>query len=293
MKFILGPMRLPFVILAPACVFLGFAAAVWNSGSVVPVYAVLCFIGGVAAHISVNSLNEYSDAKSGLDARTTRTPFSGGSGVLPTDPSKTYYALVIGLVSAAICIGIGVFFYTIRGWQILALGAVGLVIIFTYTIWLNKQPVLCLLAPGLGFGTLMINTTFFALTGVFSWGALVASFIPFFLVSNLLLLNQFPDAEADATVGRRHFPILIGKKASAVIYTSFLAGTYLAIILGVVFKVTPAWTLLGLATLLLAIPTAKGALQNANDLPKLMPSLGQNVLINLLTPVLMGIGLFL
>jgi 1,4-dihydroxy-2-naphthoate octaprenyltransferase len=290
MKFILGPMRLPFVILAPACVFLGFAAAIWSKGSIVPFYAVLCFIGGIAAHISVNSLNEYSDAKSGLDTRTTRTPFSGGSGVLPSDPSKTYYGLVIGLVAAAICTGIGVFFFTVRGWPMLVLGALGLFIIFTYTPWLNKQPVLCLLAPGLGFGTLMVNATFFALTGSFSWGALIASFIPFFLVSNLLLLNQFPDAEADATVGRRHYPILIGRKASAVIFTAFLAGTYLAILLGVVLRVTPAWTLLGLGSLVLAIPAAKGALQNADNLPKLMPSLGQNVLINLVTPVLLGIG---
>jgi len=136
----------------------------------------------------------------------------------------------------------------------------------------------------------MVLGTYFVLTGHFSWSALVASFIPFFLVSNLLLLNQFPDAEADATVGRRHYPILIGKKASSVVYAVFLAATYLTILLGVIFGVLPLWSLLGLVTLIFAIPTALAVLKHAENIEKLLPSLGQNVLINILTPILVGVG---
>jgi len=36
--------------------------------------------------------------------------------------------------------------------------------------------------------------------------------VPGLLVSDLLLLNQFPDVEADRTVGRKHLPILLGRK---------------------------------------------------------------------------------
>ena len=189
-----------------------------------------------------------------------------------------------------ICIAIGIYFFTIHGWPILLLGLLGLLVIVTYTPWLNKIPALCLLAPGVGFGTLMVNATYFALTGHFSWTAFLASFVPLFLVSNLLLLNQFPDADVDKNFGRKHYPILIGRKASAVIFTLFLAGAYIALVAGVLLKLMPAWTLIGLATLIFAIPTARGALKNADDLPKLMPSLGQNVLINLITPLLIGIG---
>ena len=110
---------------------------------------------------------------------------------------------------------------------------------------------------------------------------------------NLLLLNQFPDADADKTVSRKHYPILIGRKASAVIYVSFLAATYITLLLGVLLKLTPAWTLLGMLTLFIAIPTARAVLKNAEDLPALLPSLGQNVMLNLITPVLMGIGFLL
>jgi 1,4-dihydroxy-2-naphthoate octaprenyltransferase len=154
----------------------------------------------------------------------------------------------------------------------------------------NKQPLLCLLAPGFGFGTLMVIGSYYVLTGSITWTAMLTSFVPFFLVSNLLLLNQFPDVEADKTVARKHYPILIGKKASAVIYVAFLVATYVTIVLGVVLKLTPVWTLISLLTLVSAIPTARAVLKNAENIPALIPSMIQNVLLNLITPLLMGVG---
>ncbi len=85
-KYILGPMRLPFLILTPACVVLGLATAVWRSGEVSWFRFILALIGAVFAHISVNAFNEYFDLKTGLDYKTERTPFSGGSGTLPERP---------------------------------------------------------------------------------------------------------------------------------------------------------------------------------------------------------------
>jgi 1,4-dihydroxy-2-naphthoate polyprenyltransferase len=139
----------------------------------------------------------------------------------------------------------------------------------------------------------MVLGTHFALTGTYSWIALLASLIPFFLVSDLLLLNQFPDVEADATIGRRHYPILIGRKASGTIYIAFLIATYAVILLGVAMGWLPLFSLLGLLTLLLAVPVIANVARNAENVPALIPSMGQNVLINLLTPTLLAIGLFI
>ena len=55
-------------------------------------------------------------------------------------------------------------------------------------------------------------------------------------------------------------------------------------------RLTPVWTLLGLLSAAIAIPTARSVLRNAEDLPALLPSLIQNVLLNLITPLLMGVG---
>ncbi len=289
-QLVLGPMRVPFLVLAPVCAFLGFGAAVWNEGRVNALYVVLALIGAVAAHISVNALNEYFDFRSGLDFRTQRTPFSGGSGTLPANPGAARSALVTGVVTFVLTALIGVFFLFVWGWALLPLGLLGLVVIFGYTVWLTRSPLLCLIAPGLGFGTLMVMGVEFVLTGSYDWTAFMASLVPFFLVSNLLLLNQFPDVEPDRSIGRRHYPITIGRKRSAVIYDAFLLFTYLSIGVGVYFGLMPVWTLLGLLTLVLAAPTALNVYRNADDMQKLAPSMGMNVLLNLITPALVAIG---
>ncbi len=289
-QLLLGPMRVPFLVLGPACAFLGFGSAVWTSGRVNALYAVLALIGAVASHISVNAFNEYFDFRSGLDMKTSRTPFSGGSGTLPANPGAASAALTTSWVSFAVTALIGIFFLTVWGWALLPLGLLGLLVIFGYTIWLTRSPLLCLIAPGLGFGTLMVMGVEFVLTGNYDWTAFFASLVPFFLVSNLLLLNQFPDMEPDRSIGRRHYPIAIGRKRSAVIYDAFLLLTYLSIVVSVLLGLMPAWTLLGLLTLVLAVPTALNVYRSADDLQKLAPSMGMNVLLNLITPVLVGIG---
>ena len=290
---LLGPMRLPFLILTPACVLLGIGAAFYQSGRVDLLQVVIVLIGALAAHISVNALNEYFDFRSGLDLRTQRTPFSGGSGTLAAQPAMATKALATGLVAMAVTAGVGLYFVFVRGAGLLPLGLAGLLIIAIYTVWLTRYPLLCLIAPGLGFGTFMVMGTSFALTGQYSWTAFVASLVPFFLVNNLLLLNQFPDVEADRSIGRKHFPIVIGRRASSWIYIAFLILTYTSIAGGVLVNLLPAWALLGLLTLPLAIAAGRGAHGRAEDISNLVPFMVQNVLLNIVTPVLMAIGLFL
>ena len=292
-KDILGPMRLPFIILTPACVLLGLGTAVWTTGRIVALHFILALVGAVCAHISVNAFNEYFDFKSGLDARTHPTPFSGGSGTLPAKPSVARYALITAVTASAITALIGVTFMMVRGWSILPLGLMGLFIVVAYTPWLAHNAFLCLIAPGLGFGPLMVMGTHLALTGTYSWVAFVASLIPFFLVSDLLLLNQFPDVEADRSVGRVNYPVVLGKRTSSLIYGAFLFLTYLTIVLGVVLKIFPPASLLGLLTVVAAVPAALNAHRFAENVPKLIPAMGMNVIINIATPALVAVGLLI
>ncbi|HFC08610.1 MAG TPA: prenyltransferase [Chloroflexi bacterium] len=293
MKTYLGVSRLPFLLLTPACVVLGLGTAYWETGHVNWLYFVLALIGALAAHISVNALNEYYDFRSGLDTRTQRTPFSGGSGTLPANPAEARKALLWGLFTLAVTAAIGIYFLAVRGWGLLPLGVAGVALVYLYTVWVTKSPLASLIAPGLGFGTFMVMGTDYVLTGGYHWAAFWASLTPFFLVNDLLLLNQFPDVEADRSVGRRNYPIVLGRPAAAKIYVAFLALAYLSPVVAVALGYLPAWSLLGLLTLVLAVPTAQKALRHADDLPNLMPALGNNVLINLLTPVLMAVGLWL
>lgn len=292
-KYILGPMRLPFLILTPACVALGFGAALWTQGYVAPFQVIMVLVGAVSAHISVNAFNEYFDFKSGLDFHTQRTPFSGGSGTLPANPHMAKHALVIAIATFTVVVGIGFYFLIVRGPALLAIGILGLFLLIFYTPWIAHHPYMCLVAPGLGFGPFMVIGTHVALTGSYSWTAFVASMIPFFLVSNLLLLNQFPDVEADRDVGRKHLPIVIGRRASSLLYVGFLLMAYLSLIWGVYNQYLPKASLIGLATAILAVPVSIGSYRYAENVKKLIPSMGINVAINILTPVLVSIGLII
>jgi len=292
-KYMLGPMRLPFLILTPACVALGFGTALWTQGNVSTFQVIMVLVGAIAAHISVNAFNEYFDFKSGLDFHTQRTPFSGGSGTLPAKPHMAKHALVIAITSFSLVVTIGIYFLSVRGPALLPIGALGLFLLIFYTPWIAHHPFLCLVAPGLGFGPFMVMGTHIALTGYYSWTALVASLIPFFLVSNLLLLNQFPDVEADRDVGRKHLPIVIGRRASSLLYAGFLVMTYIVLIWGVYSQYLPRASLIGLATAVLAVPVILGAYRYAENAKKLIPAMGINVVINILTPALISIGLII
>jgi 1,4-dihydroxy-2-naphthoate octaprenyltransferase len=288
-----GPLRVSFLLLNLSCVAAGAGVAFWRKGSIDWVDVALALVGAVCAHASVNALNEYSDFHSEIDAHTNRTPFSGGSGTLQKHPEMSGYAMGIGLLCAAVTAAIGLYFIWTRGWAIAPLGIAGLAIIFLYTPWFTHSSLPCLVAPGLGFGTCMVMGTDFVLGGSYSLAGFAASMVPFFLVSNLLLLNQFPDLEADRAGGRKHFITRHGIPAGAVVYTLFSAGAYLSVVVAVAVHVLPPLCLLALLTIPLAVLASMAALRHGTDRSKLAPALGMNVIINIVTPLLLAAGLIL
>jgi 1,4-dihydroxy-2-naphthoate octaprenyltransferase len=285
--------RPQFLILTPMCVLVGVAAAAYDDFDLNPLHVILTLVGALLAHISVNVLNDYFDYRSGIDLATRRTPFSGGSGILPAGLLKAQQVYLLGLASLIGVGTIGIYFAVEYGWRILPLGIAGMLLVYLYTTYITKNPLLCVIAPGLGFGPLMVVGTYFTQTGEYSVTAGLASLVPGFLVSNLLLLNQFPDVEADKVASRRHIPIAYGRRFSAKVYAVFMVATYVSLAAAVGFGVLPLTALIGLLTLPLAVKTVTGALKNYDDMEKLMPSLGMNIQVILLTTLLTGVGILL
>jgi len=190
-------------------------------------------------------------------------------------------------------VGIGLYFVITGRLLLLAIGGAGVLIVVLYTPWIGRRPILCLVAPGLGFGTCMVLGAHLALGAPLTWAVFFASFIPFFLVSNLLLLNQFPDVEPDRSVGRRNILIAYGRKTGVAAYGIFLLLCYAAIGTGVAVSALPAWSLLGLVTMPAAAAALAGAVRHHANPEKLVPSLGLNVVTVILTPVLMAAGILI
>lgn len=118
----------------------------------------------------------------------------------------------------------------------------------------------------------------------------MASLLPFFLVNNLLLLSQYPDVEADRAVGRLTLPILLGRsRCSRVLAWQYVAA-YASVTAAVVSGLLPWGALACLLTAPLAWSTVQAAGSHADDMPALLPALGRNVLVALLTPLLLALG---
>jgi len=286
--------RAPFLPLSLVLAFLG-ACIAWyesrQSGADFDFhlgYAFLAGVGILLAHISVDVLNEYFDFRSGIDLKTQRTPFSGGSGALPTGLITPRQALYLGTAALVIIIPLGIFFIVIKGMALLPLLLVAAALVIFYTPFILKMgwPEW---APGAGMGSLPVLGAFFVHAGAFPLVAVIAAIPSGILVHNLLLLNEFPDVDADKTARRRTLPITIGKRKASLVYSALAILVYLWIIGAVIASVMPPLALLGLLTIPWGIKAIRGSL-NSQDMGKLVPAMASNVLVVLLTQLLMGIG---
>jgi 1,4-dihydroxy-2-naphthoate octaprenyltransferase len=281
--------RPQFLILSPILVFLGMGMAFYDGSFCWP-YFLLCMIGLVLLHASVNTLNDYSDFKTGIDLTANRTPFSGGSGFLPSGTLSSKTVFRIGMGAFLLAAPIGVFFIAVRGWHLLPLFLVGALFVLLYTSHFTRVGAgIAEISAGLGLGTLPVFGTYIIMANDFSWSALYASVPSGFLVLNLLLLNEFPDADADRTGGRRTIPILLGHRGAAWVYSTLAILTYIWILAGAFLAIMPYWSLLGLLTLPFGIKAIRGSF-TFKALPELIPAQGANVAMVLLTQLLMGVG---
>lgn len=289
---VMQSMRLPFLVLTPVCVLLAMAIASYQQVDFLYFYFFLALVGALSAHIAVNTLNEYQDFNSGLDFKTKQTPFSGGSGLLPAHPQLANKVLVASILSVLVTVIIGCYFIFIFGWAILPLGLLGIIIVLTYTKWINRSPILCLIAPGLGFGTLIVGGTYFCITGSFNNSMWLITLIPFLLINNLLLLNQYPDIEADKSIGRNHFPIKYGVKASTALYTFFTVSAQLILVYLITTDQLPIYTLLAILPMSLGYVSIAGMIKLGKDIAEQPQFMAANVACSILTPLVLSITLF-
>jgi 1,4-dihydroxy-2-naphthoate polyprenyltransferase len=282
--------RPQYLLLPVVLVLLGTLVA-WYHGAVNIGSAVLALVGLLLCHISVNVLNDYFDYQSGVDLKTLKTPFSGGSGILPSKRLRPQQVLWYGTICLILAVPIGIYFTVIQGWELLPLLLLGAICIIFYTNVILKTH-FPEWSPGLGLGILPVLGAYYVQTGVYTLPAFIASVPSGFLVLNLLLLNEFPDSEADKIGHKKTLPITMGRPKAAVIYTSFSVLTYLWIIGAVVAGQMPVYTLISLLTLPFAVKAIRGSFRS-DDLGRILPAMGSNVIVVLVTQLLLGIGFIL
>jgi len=288
MKAFLGIARANFLLLPVTLVAVGAAAGAYD-GAFDLINTLLALIGLTAMHVSVNSLNEYSDFRRGIDLATERTPFSGGSGTLPSGALPASAALYLGLGAALLGLVIGIYFLSQFGWKLLPIFVLGAVSVLGYSDLLARAYIGEVFA-GLGLGTLPVLGTAMVQGGELGPAALAASIPPFLMTFNLLLLNEFPDEVADREGGRRNLVRLLGRTGAARAYVVLGWAVPACLIVAVALRGLPVICLLACLPSLALIAPTRWALTSPQE-PVPLPALGANVAWNLATNTVLAISL--
>ena len=193
------------------------------------------------------SLGEWNDLE-GDRVNQNFNRFSGGSRVLIKEifPAWTTLLFGYGCLVGAILIGVYIYFRYQNDLRILLLGGMGIFFGFFYSSkpfrWSYRGWGEILI--GFCYGWLPIATGFFLFAGFFSQQILLLSIPVGLSIFNVILINEFPDEEADRTIGKRNLVVRFGKERMGDLYMglSILTGLYFIKMMWSLGE-TPLWLL--------------------------------------------------
>ncbi len=246
-------------------------------------YAIIAVVAMMALHAGTVVVNDYFDFKSGTDVlNKERTPYSGGSGLLPEGKLSPMSVLIAGLLSFGLSAVLGIFIVLTRSPAVLAVGLIGAVIGFFYT-----APPFKLAYRGLGETARLIATPLMVL-GAFvvqvplsqanfndylaPLGAVLVSSLPVaFLNTAAMYIFQFPDYDADTAVGKKNLVVRLGRKNATYVFILLSALAYLALFAGILAGVLPYFAALAFVALPLSAFACQGLLKYFDRPQSLVP----------------------
>ncbi len=245
------PATLVPVFLALAYVINGNdASTIW----LFPLYA----LSVLMIHAGTNVLNDYYDFINGVD-----TPQNAdGPAVLARGIVTPKFMFVSGNIYFFIGLAVGIPIVVVHGSTVLVLGLASFLAAYLYTgrrlglkyLALGDIVVFGLFGPAVAFAGQL------SMTGRAEIGAAVVAVPVALLVTAILHANNLRDLESDRAAGIKTMAVLMGPRASTIVYVALVALAYLAVPVLVILGLAPAFTLLALASLPIAAHPVRSVL---------------------------------
>lgn len=282
-----GLSRPPFHTVGLMPFFLGtFLAYKFNSSISLTIF-VLGVLAVILIMLSTYHAGEYFDYQEDeLSQRYHRSSFAGGSGVIPKGQLPRSVPLWTSIISFFLAGAIGLIlqFYLKTGPYTLLLGCLGAFPGFFY----STRPIRLVehgfgeLFIGFCFGWLPVASAYYIQTmtihPIIHWIA-----IPIGLtIINVILLNEYPDYEADRSTGKRNLLNRVGKRTGMYIYIALSLLASLAMLIspgmGIPLQVIYFYLPILIISLLIIVMMLRGKYED----PKMLEILcGLNIAVNL------------
>lgn len=263
-----------------------FPWAIWGWGTLAVVLIML----------STYLAGEYFDYEGDrISRRVNPNRFAGGSGVLPTGMVDRRVSLIGSIISLALAMVVGLVIwlgYRTGPWTI-PLGVIGMIGGFFYSV-----PPIRWAATGLGetwiafcYGWLPVAVAYYLPIGRFDSLVYWVSLPIAATIFNVILLNEYPDYEADQATGKRNLLVRLGLKRSAVLFAAMHGVGWLGMF-GSVMAGVPVRTLLFYGPVfLLSVGLVVAVLRGVYRHPRrLETACGLNIAVNLGTTLAYILG---
>lgn len=182
----------------------------------------LCLLGVVLLHAAGNVLSDWYDFRTGVD---NENAFAVPNLVFKHFEPREYLCFSIILFVAGCAAGIAI--TLLSGTGLLIIGGVGVLLTALYSFF--KYHALGDLDIFIIFGVLTVLGTAYAITGSFVPQAMTLSLPVGVITVSVLHANNTFDTETDRAAGIKTFAMLIGGKASSILYRIYMAVPFVCI----------------------------------------------------------------
>ena len=218
------------VSLAPVVMSIAFAS-IYNEINWLP--AVICIVFAVMAQILSNFVNDYSDGIKGADNERLGPQRVVAAGLI--SPAQMRRGIVAwGILT--FMLGCTLLYW--GGWILLPLGIVILLCALAYSAgpFPLSRHALGDVAVVLFYGIAPVVLTFFIQTGFVNTQIIIAGVAIGIVANNLLIVNNYRDAEQDAENGKKTTVTIFGKRIMKGVY--FLNPIIATILMCLIFNTT-------------------------------------------------------
>jgi 1,4-dihydroxy-2-naphthoate octaprenyltransferase len=280
-------LRIPTLAAAIVPVFVGSAVAArqgfFRAG---PAFAAL--MGALLIQVGTNFANDLYDHEKGAD-HGGRVGFTRVLAAGWLTPGEVRRAMLLAFLGAALA---GIYLAFAGGWPVIVIGLASIAAGVGYTAgrWALGYHGLGDAAVFVFFGIVAVCGTYYVQARAVSPLAIAASLPVGALCTNILVVNNVRDIEADRASGKRTLAVLLGRGAACAEYALLLVLAYaVPLLLWLGHELSP-WTLLPLPTLGLAAMVFR-VVVTRRDGPSLNGALVMTARLHVLFGSLFAIGI--